>query len=137
MSRQYDAKQKALKAYPNDRAAGVDMFLGYLGVSESDFAYEESQSAESYIHGDPGPKKIETGGHAYPVCFEGGQNNGEQPYFHEGMSLRDWFAGKALPAVVDRCAGDTRLPGERQVDYFARTAYELADAMIAARKGGA
>lgn len=51
MSRQYDAKQAALKAYPNDREAGVQLFLGYLGVSEKDFTYEEACSAAEYIYG--------------------------------------------------------------------------------------
>ncbi len=61
MSRQYDAKQEALKAYPNDRAAGVEMFLGYLDISEDDFAYEENQSAESYIYGAAPSKSIDDG----------------------------------------------------------------------------
>ena len=52
MSRQYDAKQEVLKAYPDDRQSGVDMFLGYLGVSEGDFRYEEGMSPEEYIYGN-------------------------------------------------------------------------------------
>lgn len=52
MSRQYDAKQEALKAYPDDRQSGVDLFLGYLGISEKDFDYEEGMSSEEYIYGD-------------------------------------------------------------------------------------
>jgi len=52
MSRQYDAKQEALKAYPGDRQSGVELFLGYLGVSEADFQYEEGKSSEEYIYGD-------------------------------------------------------------------------------------
>lgn len=51
MSRQYDAKQEALKAYPTDVQSGVDMFLGYLNVSEDDFRYEEGMSPEEYIYG--------------------------------------------------------------------------------------
>lgn len=51
MSRQFDAKQEALAAYPDDKEAGVSMFLRYLGVSESDFAYEEGMPAEEYIYG--------------------------------------------------------------------------------------
>lgn len=51
MSRQFDAKQEALKAYPDDVEAGVDLFLGYLEVSEDDFQYEEGMSSAEYIYG--------------------------------------------------------------------------------------
>jgi len=51
----------------------------------------------------------------------------------DGMSLRDYAAIKALPAVITACTGDTRMPGESQPDYFARICYELADAMLKAR----
>jgi hypothetical protein len=51
MSRQFDAKQAALAAYPTDREMGVDLFLGYLEVSEGDFIYEESMTPEEYIYG--------------------------------------------------------------------------------------
>ena len=49
MSRQYDAKHHVLKAYPDDREAGVNLFLEYLNVSADDFAYEEGMSPEEYI----------------------------------------------------------------------------------------
>lgn len=55
MSRQYDAKQEALKAYPDDVEAGVDLFLGYLDASEEDFRYEEGMSAAEYIYGIRAP----------------------------------------------------------------------------------
>ncbi|MEZ2132525.1 MULTISPECIES: hypothetical protein [unclassified Sinorhizobium] len=51
MSRQYDAKQAVLKAYPDDIQPGVDLFLEYLDVSEDDFRYEEGMSAAEYIYG--------------------------------------------------------------------------------------
>jgi hypothetical protein len=51
MSRQFDAKQAALKAYPNDREAGVQLLLDYLDVSSTDFFYEEGVSPEEYIYG--------------------------------------------------------------------------------------
>lgn len=53
MSRQYDAKQEVLKAYPDDRISGIDLFLSYLNVSESDFQYEEGMTPEEYIYGPP------------------------------------------------------------------------------------
>lgn len=51
MSRQFDAKQVALKHCPDDVPAGVDMFLSYLDVSEDDFRHEEGMSAAEYIYG--------------------------------------------------------------------------------------
>jgi len=50
-----------------------------------------------------------------------------------GMSLRDYFAAKAIPAIIEVCRGDT-MDGMQQADYFAGRAYEIADAMIRARQ---
>lgn len=52
MSRQYDAKASVLKAYPNDREAGIALFLEILNVSEKDLIYEEGQTPEEYIYGN-------------------------------------------------------------------------------------
>ena len=52
MSRAFDAKQSALAAYSDDKEAAVDLFLGYLDCSESDFEYEFNQTAEQYIFGE-------------------------------------------------------------------------------------
>lgn len=51
MSRQFDAKHEALKAYPDDVESGVDLFLTILNVSEDDFRYEEGESPAEYIYG--------------------------------------------------------------------------------------
>ena len=51
MSRSYDAKQQALMAHPTNREAAVDLFLGYVDMSESDFEYEFSMTPEEYIFG--------------------------------------------------------------------------------------
>lgn len=50
-----------------------------------------------------------------------------------GMSLRDWFAGQALAGL---CAFSGRIKGEYSPTpkLHAQTAYEYADAMMAARK---
>lgn len=53
MSRQFDAKQEALKAYPTDRESGVRLLLDYLEASEKDFFYEEGMTPEEYIYGAP------------------------------------------------------------------------------------
>lgn len=55
MSRAYDAKQHALKAYPDDREKAIDLFLDYCDISESDFEYEFNQSPEEYIFGNKKP----------------------------------------------------------------------------------
>ena len=83
-------------------------------------------------------KKIEDGGPAFAGgLFEpqhGGSNDREP--WNPGMSLRDWFAGQAIPAIIERCGADHRQSHEHITDYFARKAYEVADAMISARKAG-
>jgi hypothetical protein len=57
-----------------------------------------------------------------------------------GMTLRDWFAGQALIALVNN-AGDEPLSdicaGIRAGKPLAVGAYAIADAMLAARKGTA
>lgn len=55
MSRQYDAKQYVLKAYPNDRENGVELFREIMDCSEDDFKYEEGKLFEEYIYGDALP----------------------------------------------------------------------------------
>ena len=45
-----------------------------------------------------------------------------------GMTLRDWFAGQVIGAIVGKCSNS----GDEDV---ARMAYNLAAAMIEARKG--
>ena len=63
----------------------------------------------------------ETGGNAFPH---------ENHLSHRGMSLRDYFAAKALPTILG--AG-----GVIDAEYFlenAKLAYEQADAMLEARQ---
>ena len=54
-----------------------------------------------------------------------------------GMTLRDWFAGQAVGAVIRQCAGDAAfgLPhGIATIEQlFADKAYQIADAMLAER----
>lgn len=49
-----------------------------------------------------------------------------------GISMRDYFAAAALPAIIQTCANDTPLWGTI-AQMFARRAYEVADAMLEAR----
>ena len=55
---------------------------------------------------------------------------------YDGMSLRDWFAGQALPAVIAATsAGQHDLCGTGSVvEQLAQEAYRLADAMLVARE---
>ena len=50
-----------------------------------------------------------------------------------GMTLRDWFAGQAIAGL---CAySDLYIPqGEIWTQYIPKLAYEVADAMMEARK---
>lgn len=49
-------------------------------------------------------------------------------------SERDEIAMHVLPSVIKICKGDMRKEGETSEQMFARKAYAIADAMIAARK---
>jgi hypothetical protein len=73
------------------------------------------------------PKKIEDGGPAFPHMAVDGH-----PDYRLGLSLRDWFAGKALAGML---ASETDGSTYRE-DHAAERAYRLADAMLAARKAG-
>ena len=64
---------------------------------------------------------------AFPFAAEYGH-----PAACGGMTLRDWFAGQAIGAVIRQCAGDS-FPGSDREGYFAGKAYAIADAMLAAR----
>jgi hypothetical protein len=75
------------------------------------------------------------GGQAFPVAWreinEGGQS---YPAIQAGMSLRDWFAGQAMAAII------AKIPAAygKRTDFHtyksvALGAYDYADAMLAAR----
>jgi hypothetical protein len=63
-----------------------------------------------------------TGGPAFPGVDELGE-----PY--EGMTLRDYFAAKAMQGFCGNAANQDALPGE-----IAGGAYLVADAMMKARE---
>lgn len=77
--------------------------------------------------------KLVDGGPAFPT--EPNTQNGF--YVHQGMSVRDYFAGQALAGAfeharmnVHTCSDMGLLPEE----WAAKMAYGLADAMLAARE---
>jgi hypothetical protein len=58
---------------------------------------------------------------------------------HDGMTLRDYFAGQALGAIIVATSAGQHQPdrdGRDIVDGIAFDAYELADAMLTARQKG-
>lgn len=70
-----------------------------------------------------------TGGPAFPLPL--GWGNRSEPDESGGMSLRDFFAATALQGWLASFAGSDVSPVP---DECAELAYELADAMIAARE---
>jgi hypothetical protein len=74
------------------------------------------------------------GGPAFPtfemvtVYSESKQQHVEQPYALSGMSLRDYFAAKALAGCMAQSATSPHTP-----DTWARVCYQMADAMLAER----
>lgn len=71
----------------------------------------------------------DNGGPAFPNPALADENYKPQPG-DEGMTLRDWFAGQAL-------AGMSHVLNEGDVEWVkqrgAKAAYDMADAMLAAR----
>lgn len=86
---------------------------------------------------------INDGGPAFPIAGEQWDQDGMEyrPIIEPGMSLRDWFAGQALPCIDPANVKDyelRRLFGEMKnnvtgPEIAAAMAYEVADAMLARR----
>lgn len=70
--------------------------------------------------------EIKTGGNAFPIPGD------QQDETFNGMTLRDYFAAKALQGLL---AADAIC--EFKPEGAAESAYKFADSMIAAREGGA
>tara|TARA_S200002703_G_scaffold150548_1_gene149024 strand:- start:374 stop:628 length:255 start_codon:yes stop_codon:yes gene_type:complete len=73
------------------------------------------------------------GGPAFPMPFGAGTGEQMQIACEEGMTLRDYFAAKAIPAIIETCKGDTISDMSAIDDYFAHRAYLIADAMLKQR----
>jgi len=81
------------------------------------------------------PKQIDDGGPAFPAtCSSQGIPLviGYPSEMVSGMTLRDYFAAAALQGLICHYGRDAMADEENS-----RDAYELADAMLAKRKGGA
>lgn len=80
------------------------------------------------------------GGPAFPTTRHHMQNGLEWQEPMEGMSLRDYFAAKALEAMSLKDDGQFSIEAVRNkndvlhADWVARAAYRYADAMLRARK---
>jgi hypothetical protein len=85
-----------------------------------------------------------TGGPAFPCDAIFGRDDDGRPseINSEGMTLRDYFAAKALPALIAEPSwGEGANPvfsrlgkdGKDEAEMFAKAAYRLADAMLKAR----
>jgi hypothetical protein len=79
-----------------------------------------------------------TGGPAFPTTVH---NYGDGMYASEGLSIRDYFAAKAMQGLISdedwRESADWREEKfeESAADYTACAAYVMADAMLRAREG--
>lgn len=72
------------------------------------------------------------GGPAFPVT-----NHPSELVESTGMSLRDYFAAKAMPSAIAHelaIRGAQIAPGEFRYDSVAKAAYAMADAMLKARE---
>ena len=76
-------------------------------------------------------QKIETGGPAFPVQYSN-EADGPTVMPHVGMTLRDYFAAKAMQGFLTAEYASTYRP-----EVWAKDAYEMADAMLKARDHGA
>ena len=75
---------------------------------------------------------IEDGGPAFAAgAFE--HNSSGSLAWQDGMSLRDFFAAKAMQSLLTTI---DEFPDEHWRTGVATDAYSMADAMLAARKGG-
>lgn len=77
-------------------------------------------------------EQIKTGGQAFPRAgFEGDTRYGKP---HDGMTLRDYFAAKAMQSLVQALIVSGHYSNEQT--NIASIAYEHADAMLAERQKG-
>lgn len=69
------------------------------------------------------------GGPAFPTDNE--QQTGNTTWHFAGMSLRDYFAAKALPLAFE--IFDSSADFQVKPDHLATCVYQIADAMLAER----
>jgi len=74
----------------------------------------------------------DSGGPAFPL-----QPASTPDMHYLGMTLRDWFAGQSIHAAQVMTLNYIPVSNPQFQASVAHNAYSIADAMIAARKGGA
>jgi len=81
-------------------------------------------------------KKINDGGSAFPLKYKGEQrHNSHIEYIEKGMSLRDYFAAKALSGLLAYSTdGPHNQAAADDIRYITDYAYNLADAMLKSRE---
>ena len=87
------------------------------------------------------PAKLAKDEPAFPVCYEHAEAGAE----YHGMTLRDYFAAKAMQAIIsagmfNQTAEDmlkkTGVNVKETEAFYAMIAYGFADAMLAQRQKG-
>lgn len=73
--------------------------------------------------------EINDGGPAFPVAIWDGR---KMRYIDDGMTLRDYFAAKAMQGLVSDFI--TKTTEKITLDKFVYATFEIADAMLKARK---
>ena len=79
---------------------------------------------------------MKDGGAAFPhritIISQHGGAEHQEHLVHDGMSLRDWFAGMALQGISRPDGWGFNQP--HQAKLYSKRAYLLADAMLKSRK---
>jgi hypothetical protein len=79
---------------------------------------------------------MKDGGSAFPVIGKHSPQ-GRIEMDSPGMTLRDWFAGQALDAIIPKPITVEEFESMSEFSTaFAKTAHEIADSMINAREEG-
>ena len=80
--------------------------------------------------------QINNGGPAFPSGKSETPGHENSLPYHEGMTLRDWFAGQALAHIGNEYVahGEITRQAQEHAMTLAAHAYNIADAMIAARE---
>ena len=78
-------------------------------------------------------KEIKDTGHpAFPVAI---WDKEKMRYVNDGMTLRDYFAAKAMATLMIGAVLPTKESRDEHLPLAAAVAYEVADALLAARQG--
>jgi hypothetical protein len=78
--------------------------------------------------------KANTGGPAFPMQAYTDPWWGERIYAEDGMTLRDYFAAKAMPMIAAEVYSWKERIDKPIAEITAKMAYEFADAMMKARE---